>query len=141
MDKKRIMYIGILLIVTVIVTITSFSYAFLTRVDEEHGKLNMVVGDLTYKIESSDLTNNSITLSAGEATEIELTIKAENEIDTKYELYTNSVENVNIGYVVETGFDESTGTITLRATFPNPNASNCATVGLTVYKVDLTIIL
>ena len=116
MDKKRIMYIGILLIVTVIVTITSFSYAFLTRVDEEHGKLNMVVGDLTYKIESSDLTNNSITLSAGEATEIELTIKAENEIDTKFELYTNSVENVSIGYLDEEGFEEPTGTISKNGT-------------------------
>ncbi len=115
-NRKRVIYIGILFIITVIVSITTFSYAFLTRVDEQHGKLNMVVGDLNYKIESNDLTNNSITLSAGEATEIELTIKAENEIDTKFELYTNSVENVSIGYLDEEGFEEPTGTISKNGT-------------------------
>ena len=116
MNRKRVIYIGILLIVTVIVSITAFSYAFLTRIDEQHGKLNMTVGTLDYKIESDDLNNNSITLGANESKEIELIIKAENEIDTKYELYTNSVENVEIGYLNEEGFDESTGTISKNGT-------------------------
>ncbi len=116
MNRKRVIYIGILFIITVIVSITTFSYAYLTRVDEQHGKLNMVVGDLNYTIESSDLSNNSITLSAGEGKEIEITIKANNEIDTKYQLYTNDVEDVTIGYLDEEGFNESTGTISKTGT-------------------------
>ncbi len=116
MNRKRVIYIGILLIVTVIVSITTFSYAFLTRVDEEHGKLNIVVGMLDYKIESNDLNNGSITLSSGEAKEIELKVKAENEIDTKYQLYTNNVENVEIGYLDENGYVESSGTISKKGT-------------------------
>ena len=58
MNKKRITYIGILFIITVIITITSFSYAFLTRIDEQHGKLNMTVGNLDYKI--SELSNRKL---------------------------------------------------------------------------------
>ena len=116
MNRKRVIYIGILLIVTVIVSITAFSYAYLTRVDEQHGKLNMTVGSLDYKIESDDLNNNSITLGANESKEIELTIKSLNKIDSKYKLYTNSVENVTIGYLDEEGFDESTGTISANGT-------------------------
>ena len=98
------------------VSITAFSYAYLTRTDEQHGKLNMTVGNLDYKIESDDLNNNSITLGANESKEIELTIRSLNQIDSKYKLYTNSVENVSIGYLDETGFDESTGTISATGT-------------------------
>ena len=36
MNRRKIMYIGILFIVTVIVSITYFSYAFITRRDEYH---------------------------------------------------------------------------------------------------------
>ena len=57
------------IIITVMVSITAFSYAFLTRIDEQHGKLNIVVTTLDYKIESDDLNNNSITLGANESKE------------------------------------------------------------------------
>jgi len=76
----------------------------------------MTVGNLDYKIESDDLSNNSITLGANESKEIELTIRSLNKIDSKYKLYTNSVENVTIGYLDEEGFDESTGTISATGT-------------------------
>ena len=56
MDRKKIIYLGLLLIVTVIVSVTYFSYAFFTQKDEQHGKLNIVAGTLDYKIESDDLT-------------------------------------------------------------------------------------
>ena len=54
MNKKKVVYIGLLIIVSVIVTITCFSYAFLTRIDEQHGKINVVAGTLDYKIESDE---------------------------------------------------------------------------------------
>ena len=45
MDRKKIIYIGSLLIITAIISIASFSYAIWSRKDEQHGKINIVVGD------------------------------------------------------------------------------------------------
>ena len=42
----------------------SASYAIFSNTKEEHGKLNIVAGNLNYKIESSELEENSILVSA-----------------------------------------------------------------------------
>ena len=55
MSRKNIIYIGLLLIVTLFVSVTYFSYAFFTHKDEQHGKLNIVAGTLSYEIESEEL--------------------------------------------------------------------------------------
>ena len=110
MDKKKLIYIGLLLILTVIVSITYFSYAFFTHRDEQHGKLNIVTGMLDYKIESNDLVNNSITLEAKKSKQIEIEITSLNSISSKYELYyTTTASNVVIGYSSDD--DTPTGTI------------------------------
>ena len=96
--------------ITVIVSITYFSYAFFTRKDEYHGRLNIVAGTLNYKIESSDLINNSITLNAKESKTIEIEIKSLNNIQSKYELYYVTNSNVEVGYSVDS-VDNPTGTI------------------------------
>ena len=57
MERRKIIYIGIILIVTVIVSITYFSYAFLTGKSEQRGKLNVVAGLLDYRIKSSELNS------------------------------------------------------------------------------------
>ena len=94
MDKKKVIYIGILMIITVIVSITYFSYAFFTHKDEQHGKLNIVAGTLNYKIESDDLdNNNSIILAAGETREIRIKITSLNPIYSKYKLYYETNNN------------------------------------------------
>ena len=41
MDRKKIIYIGLLLIVTIFSLVTYFSYAFFAHTDEYHGKLNI----------------------------------------------------------------------------------------------------
>ena len=110
-NKKRFIYIGILFIVTVIVSITYFSYAFLSKKNEYHGRINVVAGTLNYKIASDDLEDNSITLAANEAKEIEIIVTSLNQIESDYKLYTNIVENVEIGYIDETGYDPAVGTI------------------------------
>ena len=123
MNKKKWIYIGILIVVIAIVSIASFSYAFLTRVDEQHGKINIVAGTLDYKIESDNLENTSITLEASESKEIEITIKSLNTIDSKYQLYTNNVENVDIRYTDEedpgVGTIDSNGTKTVKVVLEN----------------------
>ena len=111
MNRKTIMYIGILLIVSVIVSVTYFSYAYFTRKDEEHGKLNIVAGTLNYKIESDDLTNNSITLSSKTNKELVINVTSLNTIESKYELYYETDNNsVLVGYMEDT-IDMPTGTI------------------------------
>ena len=99
MDRKKVIYIGVLLIVTILISVTYFSYAFFTSTIEDHGKLNIVAGDLNYKIESNDLINNSINLEANEAKTIEINITSLNDINSKYELYyTSTNDNISIGY-------------------------------------------
>ena len=110
MDKKKVIYIGLLLILTVIVSITYFSYAFFTSKYEQRGKLNIVTGTLDYKIGSADLTNNSITLEANKSKQIEIEITSLNNIDSKYELYyQTTASNIVVGY--GSSNDTPTGTI------------------------------
>lgn len=99
MDKNKIIYIGILLIVTVLISVTYFSYAFFTSRIEQHGKLNIVAGTLNYQIESNDLVNNSIVLESNESKTINIKITSLNDIKSKYELYyTTTNDNIRIGY-------------------------------------------
>ncbi len=88
MDRKKTIYIGSLLILTVIVSIASFSYAIWTNKTEQRGKLNMVAGTLNYQIQSTDLdVNKSLTIEANSVKEIIVEITSLNEIDSEYGLY------------------------------------------------------
>lgn len=109
MDKKKIIYIGILLIVTVLISVTYFSYAFFTSRIEQHGKLNIVAGTLDYQIASNDLVNNSIVLESNESKTINIKITSLNDINSKYELYYTSNNNIEIGY--DSNNDTPTGII------------------------------
>ncbi len=111
MNRKKVMYIGIIIILTVILSITYFSYAFFTRQDILDGKLNIVTGTLKYKITSSDLdNNNSIVISANTIKSINIKITSLNDINSKYELYYTSISNnFDIGY--SSSSDLPTGTI------------------------------
>ena len=96
MDRKKIIYIGSLLILTVIVSIASFSYAVWSSKSEQRGKLNIVAGILEYEIESNDFdANNSVTVTGHSVKEIDIKITSLNEIDSKYGLYYHT-ENNNI---------------------------------------------
>ena len=111
MDRKKIIYIGSLFILTVIVSITYFSYAFFTSKYEQRGKLNIVTGTLDYKLSSTLLDNtNSITLASGEKARLNIKIESLNEIASKYELfYTTTNNEIEIGY--NTNHDLPMGTI------------------------------
>ena len=103
MIKRKIMYLGFLLIVFVLISVTYFSYAFFTGRDVQHGKLNIIAGGLTYKIESSDLNDKQLVLLANEKKTINVKITNLNSIPTKYELYyTSSSDDIVVGYTSDT---------------------------------------
>ena len=97
MGRKKIIYFSLLFILVVICTITYFSYAFLIKTEEHHGKLNIVTGTLKYGLTSENLTNNSVTVGPGK-TEFNLVLRSLNNIDSKYQLYYQSQEGVVVGY-------------------------------------------
>ena len=97
MGRKKIIYFSLLFILVVICTITYFSYAFLIKTEEHHGKLNIVTGTLKYGLTSENLTNNSITVGPGK-TELKLVLRSLNKIDSKYQLYYQAPTGVVVGY-------------------------------------------
>ena len=103
MSKKSAFYVGVLLIITVIVNVTYFSYGFFVNKSEQHGKLNIMVGNLNYRIVSDDLVNNSILVSSNMAKKITINVTSLNEVNSKYELYyTTNNSNIEVGYYYNT---------------------------------------
>lgn len=106
-------YIIIFALVLIFVISFGASYAIFMDKSEQHGKLNIVAGDLDYKIESDDLVDNKITVGANEIKEITIKLSSLNDIDSKYELfYTLDKTNANlrVGYSIDTK-DSISGTI------------------------------
>ena len=62
MNKGKKIYFVLLLLIIFIVSTVYFSYAFFSNIHEAHGKLNIVAGNLDYKLESDSLENDSITV-------------------------------------------------------------------------------
>ena len=105
MKKIKRNYVIIFILVLMAFVCFSASYAFLTNVNEQHGKLNIKVGDLKYKIESDKLDSGNITVPANTTQELTIKLTSLNEIDSKYELYyqIDSVnDSVNVGYSPDT---------------------------------------
>ena len=91
----------------------STSYAIFSNTKEEHGKLNIVAGNLNYKIESNELDSDSITLPANTSKEIRIKLTSLNEVSSKYELYyilDKTNDKVSVGYSKDTK-DSVLGTI------------------------------
>lgn len=100
---ERVEKIYILAITLTILSVVFFcvSYAFFTDTDEEHGKLNIVAGDLKYKFESDKLNDNKITIAGNSIQKITIKLTSLNDIDSKYQLYYQlnaQNEDITIGY-------------------------------------------
>ena len=105
MKKIKRNYVIIFILVLMAFVCFSASYAFLTNVNEQHGKLNIKVGDLKYKIESDKLDSGNITVPANTTQELTIKLTSLNEIDSKYELYyqiDSANDSVNVGYSPDT---------------------------------------
>ena len=91
----------------------STSYAIFSNTKEEHGKLNIVAGNLNYKIESSELDSDSVTVPANTSKEIRIKLTSLNEVSSKYELYyilDKMNDKVSVGYSKDTK-DSVLGTV------------------------------
>ncbi len=113
MSKGKKIYFLVLLLITILVTTFYFSYAIFSNTKEEHGKLNIVAGTLNYKIESSELDSDSITLEANTSKEIKIKLTSLNEVSSKYELYyilDKTNDKVSVGYSKDTK-DSVLGTV------------------------------
>lgn len=147
MDRKKIIYIGLILIMTVLISVMCFSYAFFTNKSEQHGKLNIVAGTLNYKIESSSLVNNAITVAANQSATIEIKITSLNNIESKYQLYyISNNEDVEVGY--GSNNDLPTGTISpalsknIQVTVDNKSTSSATvTFGVQGGFINNTLVL
>ena len=113
MSKGKKIYFLVLILITILVTTFYFSYAIFSNIQEKHGKLNIVAGTLNYKIESSELDNDSIILEANTSKEIKIKLTSLNEVGSKYELYyilDKTNDKVSVGYSKDTK-DSVLGTI------------------------------
>ena len=113
MSKGKKIYFLVLILITILVTTFYFSYAIFSNTKEEHGKLNIVAGTLNYKIESSELDSDSITLEANTSKEIKIKLTSLNEVSSKYELYyilDKTNDKVSVGYSKDTK-DSVLGTV------------------------------
>ena len=113
MSKGKKIYFLVLILVTILVTTFYFSYAIFSNTKEEHGKLNIVAGTLNYKMESSELDSDSITLPANTSKEIKIKLTSLNEVSSKYELYyilDKMNDKVSVGYSKDTK-DSVLGTV------------------------------
>ena len=109
--KKSYFIIFLLLLLSI--GCFSASYAIFMNKSEQHGKLNIVVGNLNYSIESDSLTDNKVTVDKYSIKEIKVRLSSLNDVSSKYELYyTMDSENSNIkvGYSSDTK-DAVSGTI------------------------------
>ena len=91
----------------------STSYAIFSNTKEEHGKLNIVAGNLNYKIESSELDSDSVTVPANTSKEIRIKLTSLNEVSSKYEIYyilDKTNDKVSVGYSKDTK-DNVLGTV------------------------------
>ncbi len=104
MSRGKKIYFGLLLLSIFMVSTMYFSYSFFVNKQEAHGKLNIVVGTLDYKIESEKLVNNQVTVEPNSIKEINMKIISLNNIDSKYELYydVKKGSNVEVLYSVRT---------------------------------------
>ena len=126
MGRKKIMYFSLLFILVVISTVTYFSYAFLIKTEEHHGKLNIVTGTLNYGLTADNLTNNSITVPKGK-TELKLVLRSLNKIDSKYQLYYQAPTGVVVGYPdtnTSLGTIQANDQITVNLIIDNTTSSN-----------------
>ncbi len=113
MSKGKKFYFLVLILITILVTTFYFSYAIFSNTQEEHGKLNIVAGTLNYKMESSELDSDSITLPANTSKEIKIKLTSLNEVSSKYELYyilDKMNDKVSVGYSKDTK-DSVLGTV------------------------------
>ncbi len=93
-DRSKVLF-GLVMLLMV-VGIIGFSYALFTTKAEKKGALNIVAGDVSCPIQSSDLENNQITLQAKEEKEITVTLTNQSLIDIHSMITYSGSSNIEV---------------------------------------------
>ena len=111
------LYLALLVLVIMISGIMFFSKAIFTSNIEKDNAITIVSGTLKYTLNSSQLTENKVTIFKESSKTITITITNINDFDTTYELYYLNEDNdlplsnlIEIGYLSDT-IDPVKGTI------------------------------
>ena len=129
MDRKKIIYICLVLIITVLGSVTYFSYTFFTHKSEQHGKLNIAVIDLKYTIESDELVDNKIIINKNSVKFLTVKLTSLNKIKSKYGLYYKTNNNDTKVYYeydsnLPTGLIEKNNSVVLKLIIVNSSNNN-----------------
>lgn len=103
--RKLVLY-ALLLFVVGGILFFSYSYAIFKR-QMQGADVTLKVGELQYKIESSELTNYQITVKPNSSEIVDLQLISKNPIDSKYELYYKIVSPQNLENMVDGGYLET----------------------------------
>jgi len=123
--NKKLLTVTVILIVTVFIVISGKSYAYLEK-SVEGGSVSLEVDDLNQSI------NGKVTLQAGTTKKLELVVKNNDNIPSKYQIfYTSSddLSSVSVGYSSESadlpyGDIDTKGSKAVLLTFKNDSVNS-----------------
>lgn len=107
LSKKISVWYGVIMVLIAIICIgTYYSYAMFTVEKIKGNAISIVTGELVYEISGSDITNQEISVKGNEIKILEVVIKSENEIESKYKLYYEETEEVEVNVIKGEGESE-----------------------------------
>ena len=107
LSKKISVWYGVIMVLIAIICIgTYYSYAMFTVEKIKGNAISIVTGELVYEISGSDITNQEISVKGNEIKILEVVIKSENKIESKYKLYYEETEEVEVNVIKGEGESE-----------------------------------
>ncbi len=105
-NKKNLFYkeikIGYALFVvlfTLIVSASYYSYAMFTLTNEKNRAINIVTGGLVYELSGDSVNDQVVGIDANEIKIINVVIKSTNKIGSKYQLYYENDPEVEVNVI------------------------------------------
>ncbi len=90
-------YALIVAVICLLVLGVYYSYAMFTVEEVKSNAISIVTGELNYTL--SGITNNRITVAGNSGVSTTITVNSLNSIESKYQLYYLSLNNITVGYV------------------------------------------
>ena len=90
-------YLLIVVLIGILVLGFYYSYAMFTVDKVKSNAVSIVTGELNYTL--SGITNNRITVAGNSGVSTTITVNSLNSIESKYQLYYLSLNNITVGYV------------------------------------------
>lgn len=90
-------YMMLVVLITSIIVLSYSSYAIFSVRNEKHNAIHVTTGNLSYRLEGSQITQQQIEIEAAKSEFISVTITSLNTIDSYYQMYYNN-DSVYIYY-------------------------------------------